>query len=288
MIAQAVVGINGVTSGQYGSLAVDTSAVDVHAPRCTPTSARLIPGPAGASCSRRRPPGTRGRSSGSSSVRSPSVSRSTRAGLDDEVAFAVAARAVRSHVSAISVGDRAPSCRIPADHRHRRAVVRRADEPGFPIAPDAGDRPPVGCDGGTCRASPPSACTAAPWPTCRRCSPPVPTSCPCRSARTWPGSPATSATSSTAGGRVRVGRRAHRRADVRVGRPAWRELIRAVATGSSSGASTLDLLRERSLVTPALWPRHAHPGRRRAGVSPAVAQVGRRVADGASSCVRWA
>src|SRR6266508_6587180 len=35
MIAQAVVGINGVTAGQYGSLAVDRSAVDPHAPVIT-------------------------------------------------------------------------------------------------------------------------------------------------------------------------------------------------------------------------------------------------------------
>ena len=136
MIAQAVVGINGVTSGQYGSLAVDTSAVDVHAPVitdiCSPHFQSL-----------RRFVQHVVTTAYEGPVKWQFVGpvtlgvALTRAGLDDDVAFAVAARAVRSHVSSISVA-------IATELPHSPQIIF-IDEPwfgelmnpGFAIAPDA-------------------------------------------------------------------------------------------------------------------------------------------------------
>ncbi len=135
MIAQAVVGINGVTAGQYGSIAVDPAAVDPYASVITDVSTDSFSGlrrflDHAVSIDLVGP------------VKWQFVGPVTlgvalaRAGLADDVAFAVAARAVRSHVAALSV---AVATALP---RSPQIVV--IDEPwfgdlftpGFPIAPD--------------------------------------------------------------------------------------------------------------------------------------------------------
>jgi hypothetical protein len=135
MIAQALVGINGVTSGQYGSIAVDTSAVDVHAPVITDISSphfeslrRFIHhaveiGYAGPLKWQFVGPVTLGVAL-------------TRAGLDDEVAFAVAARAVRSHVASISVALATGLPQSPQIIVVDEPWFGELLNPGFPIAPD--------------------------------------------------------------------------------------------------------------------------------------------------------
>ena len=134
MIAQAVVGINGVTAGQYGSIAVDPAAVDPYAPVITDIATDSFAG-------LRRflehavDIGLEG------PVKWQFVGPVTlgvalaRAGLPDDVAFAVAARAVRSHVVSLAVAVAAALPRSP------QIVI--IDEPwfgelftaGFPIAP---------------------------------------------------------------------------------------------------------------------------------------------------------
>ena len=135
MIAQAVVGINGVTSGQYGSLAVDASVVDVHAPVitdvCLPnfqTLRRFLQ--VAAAANHVGPikwqfvgPVTLGVAL-------------TRAGLPDDLAFAVAARAVRSHVAAISVAVTTALPQSPQVIFIDEPWFGELLNPGFPIDPD--------------------------------------------------------------------------------------------------------------------------------------------------------
>jgi hypothetical protein len=135
MIAQAVVGINGVTAGQYGSIAVDPSAVDPYAPVITDIATDSFSG-------LRRFLDYAAIVGLQGTVKWQFVGPVTlgvalaRAGLPDDVAFAVAARAVRSHIVSLSV---AVAAALPASPQ---IVV--VDEPwfaelfnpGFPIAPD--------------------------------------------------------------------------------------------------------------------------------------------------------
>ena len=169
------------------------------------------------------------------------------------VAFAVAARAVRSHVAGdlrCASPTALPPC--PQIVLHRRAVVRRADEPGLPDRPRPGDRPAVGRDGVGSSRRPPSACTAAPTPTSPRCWRPGPRCCRSRSHPRLVG-------------RRRLPRPVPRRRRTDgVGRRADRRSDRA-RSASAPGASSpsvwcelvqrrcdRDLLRaQRSLVTPA-------------------------------------
>lgn len=135
MIAQAVVGINGVTSGQYGSLAVDASVVDMHAPVitdiCLPhfhSMRRFIElardaGYAGPLKWQFVGPVTLGVAL-------------TRAGLDDDIAFAVAARAVRSHVAAISVAIATEMPQSPQVIFIDEPWFGELLSPGFPVDPD--------------------------------------------------------------------------------------------------------------------------------------------------------
>lgn len=136
MIAQAVVGINGVTAGQYGSVAVDPSAVDPHAPVITDIytpnfygmrrfcSVAVAAGFAGPVKWQFVGPVTLGVAL-------------TRAGLADDVAFAVAARAVRSHVSSLSVAIATELPRSPQIVFIDEPWFGELLRPGFPIAPDA-------------------------------------------------------------------------------------------------------------------------------------------------------
>ena len=136
MIAQAVVGINGITSGQYGSLAVDRTAVDVHAPVITDicsenfrglrrfTELVLTSGHQGPIKWQFVGPVTLGVAL-------------TRAGLDDDTAFAVAARAVRSHVAAISVAISTELPNTPQLIFVDEPWFGEMLNPGFPIAPDS-------------------------------------------------------------------------------------------------------------------------------------------------------
>jgi hypothetical protein len=135
MIAQAVVGINGVTLGQYGSIAVDAHALDPGAPVATDLAndafggMRAFLAAAGAR-------GLRG------PVKWQFVGPVTlgvaliRIGVHPDIAFAVAGRAVRAHVTTITA---AVNAALPDSPQ-----IVLFDEPwfgdlmheGFPIAPD--------------------------------------------------------------------------------------------------------------------------------------------------------
>lgn len=135
MIAQAVVGINGVTAGQYGSLAVDARSVDPCAPVLTDLS--------GDGFRSLRSFLHRAASSGfEGPVKWQFVGpvtlgvALTRAGLRDEPAFAVAARAVRSHVSAVSAAVMSALPQSPQIIVIDEPWLGALMNPGFPIAPD--------------------------------------------------------------------------------------------------------------------------------------------------------
>jgi hypothetical protein len=135
MIAQAVVGINGVTLGQYGSIAVDPHALDPCAPVITDLSNDAFAGMrvflVAASARGLRGP-----------VKWQFVGpvtlgvALTRIGVATDVAFAVAGRAVRAHITSIAA---AVAAALPESPQ-----IVLLDEPwfgdlmheGFPIAPD--------------------------------------------------------------------------------------------------------------------------------------------------------
>ena len=132
MIAQALVGINGVTLGQYGSIAVDAGRLDPEAP-VPPTSTTTASAGCGRS-SARRGAGSLGPVKWQFIGPVTLGAALTRAGLADDG---------RSPSPRGRCGP--TSCRCRRGGRRaagspqivsRRAVVRRADEPGFPIAPD--------------------------------------------------------------------------------------------------------------------------------------------------------
>ena len=101
MIAQAVVGINGVTLGQYGSIAVDVEAHSIPTLRCTPISP-TTPSPGSGRSS--PPPRARPDRSGEVAVRRAGDARrgADRVGVPVDTAFAVAVRAVRAHLAALA------------------------------------------------------------------------------------------------------------------------------------------------------------------------------------------
>jgi methionine synthase II (cobalamin-independent) len=135
MIAQAVVGINGVTSGQYGSLAVDASAVNVHATVITDLTLPHFQ-------SLRRFLRLAVTSEYSGPLKWQFVGpvtlgvALTRAGLADDIAFQVAARAVRSHVAAISVAITTAMPSSPQVIFIDEPWFGELLNPGFPIDPD--------------------------------------------------------------------------------------------------------------------------------------------------------
>ena len=135
MIAQAVVGINGVTAGQYGSLAVDTSVVDPDAPVITDICTHNFYG-------MRRFIEHAVEVGFEGTVKWQFVGpvtlgvALTRAGLADDVAFAVAGRAVRSHVSTLSTAIGTELPRSPQIIVIDEPWFGELLQPGFPIAPD--------------------------------------------------------------------------------------------------------------------------------------------------------
>ena len=154
MIAQALVGIGGVTLGQYGSIAVDADHLDPDAPVATDIGHDAFGGLRAFLADGRGPPVPR---PGQVAVHRPGHARRRArpaSACPADRAFAVAARAVRAHVAAIADGRRRRAAGVAADRVARRAVVRRADEPGLPDRARPGDRPAVDGDG---RCSSPSA-----------------------------------------------------------------------------------------------------------------------------------
>jgi hypothetical protein len=136
MIAQALVGINGITTGQYGSIAVDAGAVDPDAPVVTDIgsdSFRAL----------RRFLDRAADSGLDGPVKWQFVGPVTlgaalaRAGLPDDVAFAVALRTVMSHVVSLSaaIARRLPSC--PQIAILDEPSFEELSMPGFLIDPDA-------------------------------------------------------------------------------------------------------------------------------------------------------
>jgi hypothetical protein len=135
MIAQALVGIAGIRVVQYGSLAVDPGAIDPFAPVHTDLTDPSFHGMraflyAAYEAGYAQP------------IKWQFVGPVTlgvalvRAGVPDDVAFAVAARAVRSHVAAISVGIATALPQCPQIVLIDEPWFGDLMEPGFPIAPD--------------------------------------------------------------------------------------------------------------------------------------------------------
>ena len=135
MIAQALVGINGVAAGQYGSIAVDPAAVDPYAPVITDIATDSFSG-------LRRFLDHAVAVGLDGPVKWQFVGpvtlgvALTRAGLADDVAFAVAARAVRSHIMSLSVAVAAALPRSPQIVVIDEPWFGERFKPGFPIAPD--------------------------------------------------------------------------------------------------------------------------------------------------------
>jgi hypothetical protein len=135
MIAQAVVGINGVTPGQYGSIAVDRSAVDPESPVLTDLGndayGALRAFLAAATAGQLRGP-----------VKWQFVGpvtlgvALTRAGIAPDAAFAVAVRAVRSHLAAVLDAVAAALPESPQLVWLDEPWFGQLMHPGFPIAPE--------------------------------------------------------------------------------------------------------------------------------------------------------
>ena len=153
MIAQALVGIDGVTLGQYGSIAVDVDAPRPEAPGRAPTSATTPSAACGRSSPTPRRGGSAARSSGSSS-----------GPVTLGVALDAGRRAAPTPRSPSPCAPCASHLAALADRRGRRRCRSRRrsswlDEPwfgelmqpGLPDRPRPGDRPAVERDG-RCRA----------------------------------------------------------------------------------------------------------------------------------------
>ena len=135
MIAQAVLGIRGVTLGQYGSIAVDVDALDPDAPVVTDLANDAFAGVRTflATAAAR---GLQGPVKWQFVGPVTLGAALTRVGVPVDRAFAVAGRAVRAHVAALTA---AVAAALPASPQ-----VVWLDEPwfgdlmhpGFPIAPD--------------------------------------------------------------------------------------------------------------------------------------------------------
>lgn len=133
MIAQAVVGIHGITIGQYGSIAVDVPRIDPIHPVVTDIQHDAFGG------FRAFLAEARGRTD---TVKWQMVGPVTlgvaliRAGVPEHLAFDVAVRAVRSHVQHLLdvVDDGLPGCAqvVFIDE----PMMAEISDPGFPIAPD--------------------------------------------------------------------------------------------------------------------------------------------------------
>jgi hypothetical protein len=136
MIAQAVVGINGITAGQYGSIAVDAGAVDPDAPVVTDIESDSF-------CTFRRFLDRAADNELGGPVKWQFVGPVTlgaalaHAGLPDDVAFAVALRAVMSHAVSLSAAVARAFPRCPQIAILDEPSFDELSMPGFPIDPDA-------------------------------------------------------------------------------------------------------------------------------------------------------
>ncbi len=137
MIAQALVGISGVTVGQYGSIAVDSASIDTTlVRRCAPTS--ITTRSAGSGLSQRD---AARRSAGP--VKWQFVGPITlglalqRAGVPTDEAFDVAMRAVRAHTTNLldAVADGVARTTTRSWCSTSPSSVS-CSSPGFPLAPD--------------------------------------------------------------------------------------------------------------------------------------------------------
>lgn len=133
MIAQAVVGLRGVSLGQYGSIAVDVTELDPLAPVLTDLEHDAFGGFRAfldAASGRRGP--VKWQFTGPITLGLALV----RAGALPSVAFEVAVRAVRSHVLALLewVAAKLPGCQqiVVLDEPSLVGLM----EPGFPVPPD--------------------------------------------------------------------------------------------------------------------------------------------------------
>jgi methionine synthase II (cobalamin-independent) len=135
MIAQALAGITGVTLGQYGSIAIDADHLDPEAPVATDLGHDAYGGLraflATAAARQLRGP-VKWQFTGPVTL----GAALTRVGVPAERAFAVAARAVRAHLAAIT---EAVAAALPASPQLvwlDEPWMGDLMSPGFPIAPD--------------------------------------------------------------------------------------------------------------------------------------------------------
>lgn len=135
MIAQALVGITGVTLGQYGSIAVDADRLDPDAPVDTDIGHDAYGGlRAFLAAAAARP--LRGPVKWQFTGPVTLGAALTRVGVPADRAFAVAAAAVRAHVAAIAT---AVATALPASPQlvwFDEPWFGDLMSPGFPIAPD--------------------------------------------------------------------------------------------------------------------------------------------------------
>jgi hypothetical protein len=133
LIAQALVGISGITVGQYGAIAVDARRVDPTQPVVTDLQHDAFGGfrsflAAAPGCA----PMVKWQFVGPVTLGMALA----RAGVPDHIAFDVAVRAVRSHVQYLldAVDAALPGCEqvVFIDE----PLVGEMAEPGFPLAPD--------------------------------------------------------------------------------------------------------------------------------------------------------
>lgn len=135
MVAQAVLGIGGVTTGQYGGIAVDARALDPSAPVATDLANDAYRG-LRSFIYRAQQADFRG------PVKWQFVGPVTlgmalhRAGVAAELAFAVAASAVRAHLGAISAVITEQLPHSPQVMVCDEPWFGEVNNPGFPIAPD--------------------------------------------------------------------------------------------------------------------------------------------------------
>jgi hypothetical protein len=135
MIAQALVGIGGVTLGQYGSIAIDVDHLDPAAPVATDIGHDAYGGLraflADAAARQYRGP-VKWQFTGPVTL----GAALTRVGVPADRAFAVAAASVRAHVAAIAD---AVACALPSSPQivwFDEPWFGELMNPGFPIAPD--------------------------------------------------------------------------------------------------------------------------------------------------------
>lgn len=172
MIAQAVVGIRGVTAGQYGSLTVDVDRMDPDAPVVTDIDHDAFGGlRAFLALAKGRQAPVKWQFTGPVTLGQSLV----RAGVPERVAYDVALGAVRSHLQSIhrAVADALPDC--PQVVVLDEPCLHQIMLPGFALAPDGA----VDLVSGALAALEPVAtvgvhcCSDADWPSVLEAGPQV-------------------------------------------------------------------------------------------------------------------